>query len=65
MKTTNPQSQAVKKFMAARKRELTTIKRAYPKGGETMTTAQYVAAFMKANNHNGLQLLPLDFVNMN
>lgn len=65
MKTTNPQSQAIKKFMAARKRELTTIKRAYPKEGEAMTTAQYVAAFMKLNNHNGLQLLPFDYVNMN
>jgi hypothetical protein len=59
------QFQAIRKFMAARKRELTTVKRSYPKNGESMTTAQYVAAFMRDNNHNGLHLLPLDFVNMN
>lgn len=52
---------AIRKFMQARKRELSTVKRAYPKNGEQMTTAQYIAAFMKANNHNGLQLLPLNF----
>lgn len=65
MRKQSTQCPAIRKFMAARRRELTTVKRAYPKGGEAMTTAQYVAAFMKANNHNGLQLLPLDFVNMN
>lgn len=65
MRKQSTQCPAIRKFMQARKRELTTVKRAYPKGGEAMTTAQYVAAFMKANNHNGLQLLPLDFVNMN
>jgi hypothetical protein len=65
MRKQSTQCPAIRKFMAARKRELTTVKRSYPKGGETMSTAQYVAAFMKANNHNGLQLLPLDFVNMN
>jgi len=59
------QCPAIRKFMQARKRELTTIKRAYPKNGEAMTTAQYVAAFMKANNHNGVQLLPLNFELMN
>lgn len=65
MRKQSTQCPAIKKFMAARKRELTTVKRAYPKGGEAMSTAQYVAAFMKLNNHNGLHLLPFDYVNMN
>lgn len=43
------QQKQIDKFMSARKRELTKIKRAFPKFTEGMTTVAYVREFQRLN----------------
>ena len=43
------QEKAISKFMTARKRHLSTVKRNYPKFSEGMSTYDYVSAFQILN----------------
>jgi len=60
MKPMTPeQRKAVSRLMTNRRRQLTHIARSFPKYREGMSTFEYACAYMKANNHNGVNLLPL------
>lgn len=56
MKTS--QQTAINKYMQARKRELTTVKRSYPKYKEGMTTGEYINQFSSVNSKATVNLLP-------
>lgn len=43
------QDKAISKFMASRKRQLSTVKRNYPKFSQGMSTYDYVLAFQDLN----------------
>jgi hypothetical protein len=45
--------------MTSRRRHLTHIRRSFPKYREGMSTFEYVCQYMTVNNHNGVNLLPL------
>jgi hypothetical protein len=53
----NPQ---IKKMMAARKRELATVKRSFPKYKPGDTVARYIAQYAVLNGP-GAHVLPFDF----
>ena len=55
MKTS--QQTAINKYMQARKRELTTVKRSYPKYKEGMSTWEYINQFSSVNSKATVNLL--------
>jgi hypothetical protein len=61
---TTDQLKAIKHFMAARRRLITTVRRAYPSFIEGMTTANYIREFRRLNNGKpDFQLLDISLQN--
>lgn len=52
------QQTAINKYMQARKRYLTSVKRSYPKYRDGMTTWEYINQFSQANDKATVNLLP-------
>ncbi len=58
------QTKAIRQFMAARRRMLTTIRRSYPNFTQGMTTANYIREFRRLNNgRTDFQLLDIALQN--